>query len=163
VLGPIHREAPRAARRAPAPARIEPIGGIEAEGQRSRAPRLARLPRTRRTRGIGRSVHRILPARPVFVADLSLAASLQACLPHEISGEPCDVSTAIDIAIDRVAHLPGPILIVSDEHDAGVALENLGGEMQLVLTGEIDDKARALRPLKEMPVVACPAGGGVLV
>src|SRR5215470_12578013 len=35
--------------------------------------------------------------------------------------------------------------------------------MQLVLTGEIDGKARALRPLEEMPVIARPAGGCVLV
>ena len=52
---------------------------------------------------------------------------------------------------------------MSHEHHAGIAVEDLRREMQLMLAGEIHGESGALGPLKEMPVIARPSRRGVLV
>ena len=73
------------------------------------------------------------------------------------------MAAALDIGVDGVAHLPGPVFVVADEDDAVVAVEKLGLEMQFVLAGEIDRVACPLGPAEEMAVVARPAGRGVFL
>ena len=68
-----------------------------------------------------------------------------------------------DIGVDRVAHLPGPVFVMADEHDAIVAVEDFRREMELVLAGKIDGVAGALGPAEEMAVVARPAGRGIFL
>src|SRR5262249_18690210 len=163
MLRPIHRKAAHASRRTATPACVNAVGGIQAERQCAGTSRLARLPGTAGARWICGLVHRILGARSVLVANLRLTATLEPRLPHEIARKTCHVSAALDVVVDRIAHLPRPVFVVPDENDARVALEYLRIEMQLVLTGEIDGKAHALRPLEEVPVIARPAGGCVFV
>src|ERR1700677_291856 len=82
VLGPVYREAADSAGRAPSPSCVEAAGRIETEGLGPRPPDLRCLPGARGARGIRGLEHRILGARPVLVADLPLAAVLEAGLPH---------------------------------------------------------------------------------
>ena len=59
------------------------------------------------------------------------------------------MAAALDIGVDGVAHLPGPVFVMADEDDAVVAVEDFGPEMQIVLAGEVDRVAGSLGPAEE--------------
>ncbi len=106
---------------------------------------------------VRRAHERIALARIGFVADLRSAIVFEANLPEEISGEASDVAALLDIAVDRLAHFPGPIFIMADEHDAGIMAEEFGIGVEIVLARIVDRVAVRLRPHREAALIGRPS------
>ena len=163
MLGPVYRKALGAARRAAGPAGIKPMRGVEAEGRRSRPADLGGLPGFGHA-GAGAGLHEgVFVARDVLVADLALAFLFEPDLPHEIAGKARHPAAPFDIGIDGVAHLPRPVFVMPDADHAGIALQQLGTEMQVGLADDVEPVALGLGPGHDMPLEAGPAGRHVFL
>src|SRR5215472_5608850 len=155
MLGAIDGEATRSARHHGTDARVDAVATVEPEGRRAGPAHDGVLP----VRGDAPRVGlRVVRAGGEFVADLRGAAVFDARLPMEVSGEARDAAAALDEAVDRLAHLPGPVFVVPDHDDAAVAVEQGRIGVQVEAGGVVEGDALAFRPVREGAFIDGPAG-----
>src|SRR4029450_6916364 len=68
------------------------------------------------------------------------------------------VAPSPDERIDRVAHTPGPVLVVADAQDEPGTLEDLGVLLEVLRDRDVDAVAVRLGPAREGPFVREPPG-----
>src|SRR5438093_307232 len=73
-------------------------------------------------------------------------------VPREERG----VAAAADAALNRVAHLPRPVLVVPDAQVEPVRIERVGTRVEIEAGEEVETNAPRLRPGDEPPLPVVP-------
>src|SRR5918994_5024532 len=106
-----------------------------------------------------RVAHRIGAACAGLVADHRLVAGGVADLPEtRVAGEDRPVATGLDETVDRVAHPPGPVLVVAGCEQQPLTVEYARFGVEVGVDGVIEFDALAVGPLGKTALPVEPPG-----
>ena len=105
----------------------------------------------------------VLGFRARLVAGLGGKVGGKAGLPEEVAAKAGQLASAVDPGIEVIAHLPGPVFVVADDHGAFVALKEVPVGVEVVLSEIVERDALILGPKREGAFKGGPAGGGVFL